>query len=84
MNKFVLLVLLLCASHLFSRNYNFTLRSQFSFPNENDVAGRQISFGQIDAEAAVLELMPDVANGVYFFHVQQDDGLGKTIKVVKF
>jgi choice-of-anchor B domain-containing protein len=49
-----------------------------------DVAGRQLLSGQIDSEAAVLELSPELASGVYFFHIQHDEGEGKTIKVVKF
>lgn len=49
-----------------------------------DVAGRQVLSGQIDSEAAVLELTPQLAGGIYFFHVQQGGGFGKTIKVVKF
>ncbi|MCE7925415.1 MAG: T9SS C-terminal target domain-containing protein [Haliscomenobacteraceae bacterium CHB4] len=48
-----------------------------------DVAGRQVLSGQIDSEAAVLELIPTLASGVYFFYIQQDESQGKTIKVVK-
>ncbi len=49
-----------------------------------DVAGRQVLSGQINSEAAVLELKPEVASGFYFFHIQQDEGKGKTMKLVKF
>lgn len=49
-----------------------------------DVAGRQVLSGLIDSEAAVLELNPVLESGVYFFHIQQDEGESKTIKVVKF
>ncbi len=48
-----------------------------------DVAGRQVLSGQINSESAVLELSPKLASGVYFFHIQQDESEGKTIKVVK-
>lgn len=78
-------LMLVCISlPLFSQNLNFTLRSQFAFPDEKiSVAGRQVLSGQIDSEAAVLELSPQLAGGIYFFYIQQDKSRGKTIKVVK-
>lgn len=49
-----------------------------------DLAGKQVQAGRINTEAAVITLTPDVANGMYFFHIQQNGNPGQTIKVVKF